>query len=230
MQQLPLNVRLPESARFATFVPGRNAEALHWLVSVAQGSQRGWLWGRQGTGKTHLLQAACAHVGEQGGAAAYLDPAMVPGPALLEGLETLDLVCVDDLERIAGDLAWNEALFRLYTLMQDGRGSLVVASGIPPAGLDFRLADLRSRLLAASVFQLHELDDEDQLEALKVRAAHRGLELSDDAAHFLLQRLPRDMHSLCAVLERLDDASLAAQRRLTVPFLRQVLESLAGGR
>ena len=227
MEQLPLKVRLPEAARFATFVPGRDREALEWLRSTVQGAQRGWLWGRRGVGKTHLLQAACAHAGERGGSAAYIDPAMTASPALLEGLETLDLVCIDDLERIAPDAHWNAALFRLYTLMQDGRGSLVVASSLPPASLEFALPDLRSRLLAAAVFQLHELDDTDLVAALKLRATHRGLELSDEAAHYLLQRLPRDMHSLCAVLERLDEASLAAQRRLTVPFMRQVLESPA---
>jgi DnaA family protein len=228
MEQLPLKVRLPETARFATFVAGPGLEALEWLRRTGERAQRGWLWGKRGVGKTHLLQAACANVGEQGGAAAYIDPATLEGPALLEGLETLDLVCIDDLERIVGDAQWNAALFRLYTMMQDGRGSLVVASGVAPASLEFALPDLRSRLLAAAVFQLHELGDDDLVAALRLRAAHRGLELSDEAAHYLLLRLPRDMHSLCAVLEHLDEASLAAQRRLTVPFMRQVLESLAG--
>jgi DnaA family protein len=108
--------------------------------------------------------------------------------------------------------------------MQDGPGRLYVASTAPPASLRFRLPDLRSRLLAARVHQLHELDEEGQLEALERRASRRGLELSRDAAAYLVHRMPRDMHSLCGVLDRLDEAALAAQRRLTVPFLRQVLE------
>ena len=108
--------------------------------------------------------------------------------------------------------------------MQDGSGRLYVASTAPPASLRFRLPDLRSRLLAAPVHQLQPLDEEGQVEALQRRATRRGLELSQEAATWLVHRMPRDMHSLCGVLDRLDEAALAAQRRLTLPFLRQVLE------
>jgi len=154
----------------------------------------------------------------------YLDLETGGAPALLEGCETLDLVCLDALERVSGDADWNAAIFRLYTLMQDAPGRLYVASTAPPASLRFHLPDLRSRLLAAPVYQLHELDEEGQIAALERRAARRGLELSREAAAWLVHRMPRDMHSLCGVLDRLDEAALAAQRRLTVPFLRQALE------
>ncbi len=100
-----------------------------------------------------------------------------------------------------------------------------MASTAPPASLRFGLPDLRSRLLAAAVHQLRELDEDGQIEALERRAARRGLELSREAAAYLVHRMPRDMHSLCGVLDRLDEAALAAQRRLTVPFLRQALET-----
>jgi len=185
-----------------------------------------WIWGRAGAGKTHLLQAACAATSAAGGAATYVDlEATGSAPALLEGCETLDLVCLDALDRVSAEAGWNEAIFRLYTLMQDGPGRLYVATTAPPASLRFQLPDLRSRLLAAAVHQLHELDEEAQIEALERRAARRGLELSHEAAAWLVHRMPRDMHSLCGVLDRLDEAALAAQRRLTVPFLRQVLET-----
>jgi DnaA family protein len=185
-----------------------------------------WIWGRAGAGKTHLLQAACAATSTAGGAATYVDlEATGSAPALLEGCETLDLVCLDALDRVSAEAGWNEAIFRLYTLMQDGPGRLYVASTAPPASLRFQLPDLRSRLLAATVHQLHELDEDAQIEALERRAARRGLELSHEAAAWLVHRMPRDMHSLCGVLDRLDEAALAAQRRLTVPFLRQVLET-----
>jgi len=130
---------------------------------------------------------------------------------------------------VAGDTAWNAAIFRLHTLMQDGSGRLLISSTVPPAALRFTLADLRSRLLAAPVHQLRELDEAGQVQVLEERAARRGLELSRDAAAYLVHRLPRDMHSLCAVLDRLDEAALVAQRRLTVPFLREVLELQAPG-
>jgi DnaA family protein len=224
MQQLPLRVRLGEAARFDGFICGPNAQVVNRLTS-ADPPRVLWLWGRAGTGKTHLLQAACAAISARGGAATYLDFEAEGEPALLEGCETLDLVCLDGFERIADDPGWNAAVFRLHTLMQDGAGRLYVASTAPPASLRFSLPDLRSRLLAAPVHQLHELDEDGRVEALERRAARRGLELPREAAVYLVHRMPRDMHSLCGVLDRLDEAALAAQRRLTVPFLRQVLET-----
>jgi len=223
VQQLPLGVRLAESARFASFVAGPNREALELLAGCSP-PRLLWLWGRTGTGKTHLLQAACAAVGERGGAAAYLDLESVGTPGLIEGFDALDLVGLDSLERVSDDAAWNAAIFRLHTLMQDGSGRLYVASTGPPAALRFRLPDLRSRLLAAPVHQLHELAEEDRIAVLEQRAGRLGLVLPREAAAYLVHRMPRDMHSLCAALDRLDVAALTAQRRLTVPFLRQVLE------
>jgi DnaA family protein len=224
MQQLPLRVRLGEAARFEGYVAGGNGQVVEQLTAASPPRVL-WLWGRRGTGKTHLLQAACAAVNARGGAATYLDLDGGCGPEWLEGCESLDLVCLDGLERACDDAAWNSAIFRLHTLMQDGPGRLYVASTAPPASLRFRLPDLRSRLLAAAVHQLHELDEAGQVEALARRAAARGLELPREAALYLVHRMPRDMHSLCGVFDRLDEAALAAQRRLTVPFLRQVLEA-----
>jgi DnaA family protein len=223
VQQLPLRVRIGEAARFDAFVAGPNAEVLGLLEGPSPPRVL-WLWGRRGTGKTHLLQAACAAASAAGGAATYLDLEAVGAPAMLDGCEALDLVCLDALDRVSDDADWNAAIFRLYTLMQDAPGRLYVASTAPPASLRFRLPDLRSRLLAAPVYQLHELDEDGQVAALELRASRRGLELLREAAAWLVHRMPRDMHSLCRVLDRLDEAALAAQRRLTVPFLRQVLE------
>ena len=224
MQQLPLRVRLGEAARFEGYVAGSNGQVVEQLTAASPPRVL-WLWGRRGTGKTHLLQAACAAVNARGGAATYLDLDGGGGPEWLEGCESLDLVCLDGLERACDDAAWNSAIFRLHTLMQDGPGRLYVASTAPPASLRFRLPDLRSRLLAAAVHQLHELDEAGQVEALTRRAAARGLELPREAALYLVHRMPRDMRSLCGVFDRLDLAALAAQRRLTVPFLRQILEA-----
>lgn len=226
MEQLPLRVRLRDSARFASFVAGANREAEHVLADPG-GPRAVWLWGRAGTGKTHLLQAACAAAGERGELAAYVELATAPASAVLDGCETLNLVCLDGLEQVAAEAAWNAAMFRLYTLLQESGGRLVVASAAPPTSLEFTLPDLRSRLLAASVHQLVELDEAGLCEALRLRAAARGLELSEEAAQYLVHRLPRDTHSLFDVLERLDDASLAAQRRLTIPFLREQLERVS---
>jgi DnaA family protein len=227
VQQLPLGVRLAETARFDGYVAGPNREVVERLAGASPPRWL-WLWGRTGTGKSHLLQAACSALGEQGGTAAYLDLETAASPGLLEGFEALDLVCLDGLERVSADVDWNAAIFRLYALMQDGQadrpGRLYVASTAPPASLRFRLPDLRSRLLAAPVHQLLELDEGGRIAALELRARRRGLALPRESATWLVHRMPRDMHSLCAVLDRLDQAALVAQRRLTVPFLRQVLD------
>lgn len=226
MQQLPLRVRLRDSARLSSFVPGRNAEVAAILSSGwARLPSVLWLWGRSGSGKTHLLQAACADTAERGGTAAYFDLATAPGPDVLEGCEAFELVCLDNLDRVASDPEWNAALFRLLALQQDGRGRLLVASGSPPSALALALPDLSSRLLAGSVHQLHELDDDGQRAALKLRASRRGLDLTDEALQYLVHRLPREPGFLFSFLDQLDEAALAAQRRLTIPFLREALEA-----
>jgi DnaA family protein len=225
-QQLALRMSLREASRFSTFEPGGNTEAVARLQAQTPGSVT-WLWGRSGVGKTHLLQAACAAAGERGETAAYADLAGDRPSASLDGLESVSLICLDDFDRVATAADWNEAIFRLHTFMPDVRSRLVIASRAAPAGLELALSDLRSRLLAGDLFQLKELDDDGLVAALQRRAQQRGLELSAEGAQYLLQRLPRDMHSLCRALDRLDEASLAAQRKLTLPFLREALSAQA---
>jgi DnaA family protein len=227
---MPLSVRLRDASRFATFATGRNREAVERLADPAHDGRCIWLWGRSGTGKTHLLQAACAAAGDRGESAAYVDLGADATVEQLDGLETLSIVCLDGLDPVAARGDFNEAIFRTHTLMQDARSRLVVATQSAPSALVFALSDLRSRLLAAEIFQLRELDDDGLSAALKLRAAQRGLELSDEAAEFLLRRLPRDMHTLCAALDELDYASLAAQRKLTLPFLREALANREFGK
>jgi DnaA family protein len=227
MRQLPLGVRLPDTAVFSTFYPGPNDRAVAYLQELGRGraDAGAWLWGSRGVGKTHLLQAVCRAAGEAGVPAVYLPLAQLAehGAAPFVGLGGQGLVAVDDLDRAAGRDALERALFRLYNDLQEAGGKLLVASRAPPAELPIELADLRSRLGAGVVYQLRRLDDAECVEALRMRAAGRGLELPADTARFLMRRLPRDIGALCGWLDRLDRASLAAQRRLTVPFVRDVL-------
>lgn len=225
--QLPLGLRLPDTARLDNFIPGPNAEALAAVrhCATTPGAAMLYLAGPAGSGRTHLLQAACRAVQSAGLQAAYVPLAdrAVLSPALLEGLEDYALVALDDIDAVAGDTAWEEALFHLYNRLREAGGRLLAAAPAPPEQAGLRLPDLRSRLAWGALYALQLPDDATRLRILTQRARDRGLELSEDVGRFLLHRCPRDLPALLALLDRLDRAALAAQRRLTIPFVREVL-------
>jgi DnaA family protein len=168
----------------------------------------------------------CAQTGAVGGRTAYFplrDAALVT-PAALAGCEQLDVVCIDDVDLAAGNAEWERALFNLYLGLAEQQRHLVLAAGSPPAAIAWELPDLRSRLSAALILQLKPLNEDEHVSALRLRAALRGLEVPDETAGYLLRRCARDLRTLCALLDTLDTAALAAQRRLTVPFIKQVIE------
>ncbi|MBI3775280.1 MAG: DnaA regulatory inactivator Hda, partial [Gammaproteobacteria bacterium] len=144
-------------------------------------------------------------------------------PEVLEGLERCALVCVDDVDAIAGLSIWEEALFHLYNRITEQGHCLVLSACAAPAELKLQLPDLASRLAWGLVLHLEALAENDKLVALQLRAQQRGFELPNDVAQFLLRRCPRDTPSLFALLDRLDEASLAAQRKLTIPFVRKLI-------
>lgn len=222
--QMPLGLHLRDDATFANFLAGANGAA----VAALQHDQERmvYLWGAPGSGKSHLLQAACHTCTTAGGGPVYLPLGEHESlaPAVLEGLERAPLIAIDDLHAVAGRSAWEHGLFHLCNRVRDAGGRLLVASAAPPAGLGLELADLLSRLTWGPVFHLQPLDDQQKVAALQERAARRGLELGPEVAGYLLKRCPRDLHSLFQLLERLDHASLAAQRRLTIPFVRELLD------
>jgi DnaA family protein len=216
--------------RFETYHEGANGAAVAGLRQLVRETGQASLWvlGAPGVGKTHLLQASCALAGQRGLTSAYLPLAsskdLVPG--LLGGLEQVDFVALDDVDSIAGQPAWEQALFTLYNELLELGGRLACSAQMPPAGVGFALPDLASRLSACVVHRLQPLAERDQGLALRRRAAHRGLELPDETLSYLTRRAPRDFAALCRLLDELDTEALAAQRRLTVPFVRQVLENL----
>lgn len=228
--QLPLGVRLRDDATFANYYPGANAAALGYVERLCE-ADAGWtesliyLWGGEGVGRSHLLQAACLRFEQRGEQAVYLPLAEVVeyGPALLDNLEQCELVCLDDLDAVAGRSDWEEALFHLFNRLRDSGRRLLLAASSSPRELPVQLADLQSRLTLALVFQLQSLSDEDKLRALQLRASRRGLHLSDEVGRFILTRGERSMSALFDLLERLDQASLQAQRKLTIPFLKETL-------
>jgi DnaA-homolog protein len=225
VKQLALGVRLRAGAVFDSFWPGFNGEVV--AAVRAQSTVPLWLWGASGSGKTHLLQAACAAARE---AAAYFPlarPLALP-PEALAGFERTRLLCIDDVDAVAGDPAWERALFQLFNEAAELRTRLIFAAAGPPRQSNWCLEDWRSRAAACIVYQLRELDDDGRIEALRLRAAQRGLQLPYETSEYLLKRMPRDLRSLFEVLDQLDEASLEAQRRLTIPFIRDALEKLAG--
>lgn len=226
-EQLPLGLGAGAARRFATFEPGANAEALAILRHALVESRGGpaYLWGAPGSGKTHLLEASCAELAAGGATLAFVplgDLRMAPD--MLSGLASVALVAVDDVERIAGDPAWEEALFHLYNQAEQGSTVLLLGAARSPRQIAWGLADLASRLAACTACRVRALDDAGRARALKRHAHARGFELGDEVIAYVLSRLPRDMPSLMALLDRLDRASLSAQRRVTLPFVKTLLE------
>ncbi|HET7306871.1 MAG TPA: DnaA regulatory inactivator Hda [Gammaproteobacteria bacterium] len=231
-EQLALGVGLSSGSTFADFHGEAQPEALALAERLALRTDYpiACLWGAAETGKTHLLQAACRAAIGAGRTAAYL-PLADAGyldPALLNGWDRFELVCVDDVDRIAGQPRWEGALFTLFNALHESAGTLLAAARTPPAGADWTLADWQSRLAWGPVVRLAPLDDAARLAILRLRASRRGLKMPDEVAGFLLHRAPRDLISLMRLLDRLDQASLALQRRLTIPLVKEVLERGSG--
>jgi DnaA-homolog protein len=231
MRQIPLGVRLPDRAVFASFLPARNAEALEHARRLASAEVSGlaWLAGPGGSGKTHLLQAICAAASERM-RAGYLPLAEVAqlGVGVLDGMVQLECLCLDDIDQVAGRADWERAIFGLLRELEDCGGRLIASAQAPPALVNWTLADLGSRCAAGAVFQLRVLDESEQQAALQLRAKLRGFELPAETSQWLQRRFPRDMRRLYELLDTLDEAALAAQRRLTIPFIREVLRGRAG--
>ncbi len=224
MSQLALPLQLADHAVFASFLPDGNETLVATLQELASGGDGHgcWLWGANATGKTHLLQAVCDVAGDR---SAYIPLSLFnsAGADILDGLASRELVCIDDIDCVVGNDLWESALFDLCNQVFDAGGQLVVSAGSSPRECAIVLADLASRLSRLPVFQVRALDENELIAALQLRSRHRGLELPDVAARYLLKRSRRDMASLYELLDRLDFAALRAKRRLTVPFVRDVL-------
>ncbi|WOX05098.1 DnaA regulatory inactivator Hda [Microbulbifer pacificus] len=237
-QQLSLGVSLRDDATFANFfqsrdegegLEGSNRQIVGLLRAFASGDNAEpciYIWGESGSGVTHLLQAVCQGAESARRGFQYLPLADLidsDPEGTVEGLEFLDLVCIDDLHLIEKRRNWQTTLFHLYNRLRDSGRQLLIGSRKSPRGLKLELADLQSRLQWALIFQLHPLSDDDKLAALRQRSKLRGFDLPEDVAHYILHRAPRDTRALFACLEQLDRASLQAQRKITIPFVKQVL-------
>jgi DnaA-homolog protein len=227
VRQLPLAMRLRERAVFDSFVVGANRSSVEQLRALEREQSAGvyWLYGVSGVGKSHLLQASCAQATRLGAQAAYLPLSQLRelGIGTLEGWQGARLLALDDVALVVGERDWEQALFGLHREIEERHAALIVAATEPPQRLRFALPDLASRFAAATLLPLRVLDESEQREALRLRALARGLELPEETALYLQRRFPRDLPTLYGLLDTIDEAALRAQRRLTVPFIRQVL-------
>ncbi len=225
MFQLPLDIRLDDAAQLENFYAGENRQLVQRLSELAhQSSQFYFVWGLSGAGKSHLAQAVCRQLSEQHKAAVYLPlNNQQLAPEVLHGLEFADLVCLDSLQSVAGDASWEEALFDLFNRIKLSDKNLVIMSQPPLKDLEINLADLVSRLSSMEIYKLNSISDSHQLEFIKKLAQYRGLEIPTEVANFLIVRTDRNVKQLVNMINLLDQQSLAHQRKITIPFVKQIL-------
>ena len=228
--QMALPVTLPDDETFTSYFGGENSLEVSHLkdafTKLSNKFQYTYLCGLGDSGKSHLLYATCIHAQERGLSTMLLSMREVIdyGPVVLEGLENLDVLCIDDVHLVAGNDAWEKGLFNFFNRFNEPGKYLVVTADLLPDMLHINLPDLVSRLKWGTTLQIRSMSDDDKAEALVRRAHMRGLELTDECARFLLTRSSRDMRALLDVLDKLDHASMAAQRKLTIPFIKSTLK------
>lgn len=227
-QQIPLQFEIKTELSFDNFVAGPNKQALMSVENLV--GDDGWdfvyLWGAKNLGKSHLLQATCAAMVAADFTVCYFDfnELVSTSPKILEGLEIFQLVALDNLHLIAGKPDWEEACFDCYNRLQVNNCKLLVSANAPPNEINFGLPDLKSRMQSAVVYALKPLSDEQKVQVLKLRAAAKGLRLTDDVGLYLINHYQRGLSQLIKVLDKLDHASMVSKRKLTIPFVRSVIK------
>ena len=226
-RQLPLALRYPPDQRYASFIAAPEGVIGQLRALAATPGEALYLSGPPGAGKTHLALATCAHAEAEGRRAAYVPMAAAAG-RLHDALDSLGagVVALDGLEAIAGRRDDEVALFDFHNRARQAGVSLLYVAQASPDGLGLALPDLRSRLAQCPRIAVSMLDDDGRRAVLLDRARRRGVVLEPAALEWLLRRSGRDLAGLTRLLDRLDHASLAAQRRITVPFLREVIGDL----
>ncbi len=210
-----------------SFLPGKNSSLLNLVYKISKNESQHclYLWGKKTTGKTHLLQAACTAANNKGLSVSYipLNQFNELSPEILHDLGMLDLVCIDDLDKICGEIEWQQSLTWLYNELRDNNHSLILGASESPKDIKLEVSDLKSRLVWDQVFQIIPPDDELKIRILKNRAEESGFDLTDEVIEFLMRRVNRDLASLIEILEKIDRASLVAKRKITVPFVRELI-------
>ncbi|MDO4626099.1 MAG: DnaA inactivator Hda [Pasteurellaceae bacterium] len=228
MQQLSLPIHQLDDDSLTNFYADNNLLLLDSLQKnfIQLKQPVFYIWGPEGCGKSHLLKAVCNYFLSQQRSAVYvpLDKSQYFSPAVLDNLENQHAVCLDNLQIVMGDADWERAIFDLFNrIKESGQCLLLISANQSPKQLDIHLPDLASRLIWGEIYPLNPLNDAQKVQVLQQKSRQRGIELPDDTANFLIKRLNRDTHSLFNTLEQLDKASLQAQRKLTIPFVKEIL-------
>ena len=217
--QMALPLDLPTRSTFDAFVVGANAELVERLRRHDRFACL-WLFGDAGVGKTHLLQAVCLSRPRS----AYIPAGRINAAEASIGAYADCLnVAIDDVQHWLGSRGAELALFDLHNRVLANDGALLLTADRSPRELAFALPDLASRFSAAACYRVAPLQDQGKAQLLSRIARERGLVLSDDVVLFLLSRIGRNQRYLLDILDRLDRSSLAAQRRITIPFVRETL-------
>lgn len=226
-EQQPLAFEFKANQTFDDYFPAHNQEIIAHLKNTVLGTGEPFifLWGESGHGKSHLLQASCHAAFQLGISSFYLDVADTNTikDEILSGLENFALVCLDNIDHLAGRKDWELALFHFFNRHRDNHNQLILSAACAPNVLPFALADLKTRIQWGLPLKIQPLDDNDKITALRVKARQKGFEISTQSARYLLTHYDRNLASMWLMLDKLDRASLAAQRRLTIPFLKAVL-------
>lgn len=227
-QQMILNVATGDGLSFESFFASQaNQDLVTLLSAFSEGSDSSqmFIWGETHSGKTHLLQACCHYATNLGQRVSYLPLKALAdyGSGVTRGLDRMDLVVIDDVNLIVGNRDWEESLFDLINHSRTSQQRLLFSGTENPRHLKCSLPDFASRLIWGETYNLHNLSNDDKGLALKQRAAKRGIDLNDRVLDYLRRHYPRDMGSMLAILEVLDQESIRQQTKITVPFVKQVL-------
>ena len=229
--QVPLQFEFQSNLTFASFFTGHNAEIVEQLQALAGDGdeQQLFIWGEQGSGKTHLLQACCQQAKQSGKDPFFFQfrAGKLPPSTLLDGLEDMELVCFDDMQCIAGNAEWEAALFTFYNSHRQNNHKLLLSADCPPKYLAFELPDLKTRMSWGLTLKIQSLRDDQIIDALTFKAHFLGFDIPANVGRFLLNHYVHDLPALWLLLEKIDRATLVAQRKLTIPFLKQILAEQA---
>lgn len=226
--QIPLELRLPLRAELKDFVAANKAEITAALNDFIAKDEHAFIYIQSSiaSGKTHLLSSVCQQAEQSGQSVIYIPLKMAHDftPEICDDLEQADIICIDDIDQVAGDKTWETSLFNLYNRIRDYNRKLLVSGRVNPAHLDISLPDLKSRLSWGMTLNLKSPDDDDKAMIMKQRASQLAMELPDETISYLFKHSGRSLHDLLAQLDELERASMAHQRKLTIPFVRQHIQ------